>query len=342
MAYKITAEKLDALLKALCEGRKLICLEQANDQLHLVRADGWSPEKHTLGAYRPVEPLKSLVFQPREFLGSLTDDTEVAGGKEVIVVGAKNCDLSALRIHDYVFLSDPVDPYYKAARERTILVSCDCTDAREVCFCTAVNEQPYAKKGFDVNLSETSKGYVVESGSEKGEKLLKSAGALLEPADEAILKERDQKRADMAKKVADLAASKGLKAGQDYQAAIKKSEESDLWDDFSKDCVECGACNYVCCTCHCFLLADGMVEGKAPGRVKQWDSCLHLNFARVAGGANPRKHRSERLHNRFDKKFNFFPQVLKTYACDGCGRCAEACTGKIDIRDVLKRALDEV
>jgi predicted aldo/keto reductase-like oxidoreductase len=33
--------------------------------------------------------------------------------------------------------------------------------------------------------------------------------------------------------------------------------------------------------------------------------------------------------------------VLKKYACDGCGRCIEACTGKIDIRDVLKKALDE-
>ncbi|MBN1270235.1 MAG: 4Fe-4S dicluster domain-containing protein, partial [Kiritimatiellae bacterium] len=73
-----------------------------------------------------------------------------------------------------------------------------------------------------------------------------------------------------------------------------------------------------------------------------WDSCLFKNFARVAGGANPRSHRAERLLNRFDKKFNFFPGVLEgLYACDGCGRCIEACTGQIDIRDVLKRAVDE-
>ncbi|MFC1461893.1 4Fe-4S dicluster domain-containing protein, partial [Verrucomicrobiota bacterium] len=76
-------------------------------------------------------------------------------------------------------------------------------------------------------------------------------------------------------------------------------------------------------------------------RVKQWDSCLYKNFARVAGGGNPRKHRGERLYNRFDKKFNFFPEILGIYACDGCGRCAEACTGKIDIREVLKRMVDE-
>ena len=36
--------------------------------------------------------------------------------------------------------------------------------------------------------------------------------------------------------------------------------------------------------------------------------------------------------------FNFFPQILGEYACDGCGRCIQACTGKIDIRDVLKEA----
>jgi predicted aldo/keto reductase-like oxidoreductase len=66
------------------------------------------------------------------------------------------------------------------------------------------------------------------------------------------------------------------------------------------------------------------------------------NFARVAGGANPRAHRAERLLNRFDKKFNYFAEILGgTYACDGCGRCTEACTGNIDIRDVLKRAVDE-
>ena len=35
------------------------------------------------------------------------------------------------------------------------------------------------------------------------------------------------------------------------------------------------------------------------------------------------------------------PEVFGFYACDGCGRCTEACIGKIDIRDVLKRAVDD-
>jgi formate hydrogenlyase subunit 6/NADH:ubiquinone oxidoreductase subunit I len=340
MAYKLSFNKLSDLLKAVCGDRVLFSLEQTEDDFHLVRADAWDPDKHTLGAFRPVEPLKSLVFHPREFLGEIEKASGVPPMEERIAIGVKNCDLSALKIHDYVFLdSDPIDPYYAQAREKTLIISCDCTDAREVCFCPVVGEQPYAKDGFDINISPTSEGYVIETGSERGEQALERAKQHLEAADDAILKAREAARKAMYNRVADQAAEKGLKPGLDLQKAVRESAGSDLWNRFAEDCVECGACNLVCCTCHCFLLADGLSKEGVPARAKQWDSCLYRNFARVAGGANPRAHRAERLYNRFDKKFNFFPQILNTYACDGCGRCIEACTGKIDIREVLKEAL---
>ena len=75
-------------------------------------------------------------------------------------------------------------------------------------------------------------------------------------------------------------------------------------------------------------------------RNKQWDACLYRDFARTAGGGNPRPRRAERLRNRFDKKFSYFPEVLGRYACDGCGRCTEACIAAIDIRAVLAGALE--
>ena len=87
----------------------------------------------------------------------------------------KNIDLSALRIHDHVFLSDPVDPLYKEKRDKTIIVSCDCTDCLDVCFCPAVKEQPFARDGFDINISPLPVGFVVEAGSARGEELLKQA-----------------------------------------------------------------------------------------------------------------------------------------------------------------------
>jgi len=341
--YKLEKTKLDNFLRTIAEGRELYALERAESQYHLVRSNSWQADKHTLGAYRPVEPLKALVFRPRELLGSLGGAAPGADIPERIVIGAKNCDVAALKIHDYVFLNTaPVDPFYKEAREKTIIVSCDCTDAREVCFCPAVKEQPYPKTGFDINLSPTDLGYVVEAGSERGKQLLKKTENLLSAADDAILKERDQNRQKLTKKVCAQTEKMGLTCGADLRQAVEKSQGKKIWDDFAENCVECGACNLICCTCHCFLLADGKGKNNTNARVKQWDSCLYRNFATVAGGANPRRHRAERLHNRFDKKFSFFPEVLGSYACDGCGRCVEACTGKIDIREVLKRAVHEL
>ncbi len=340
--YRLDTARLDDFLKLICEGREVFALEKEDNQYHLVRANEWQPGNHTIGTFRQIEPLKSLVFKPREFLGSVTSNSEVPEIKERIIIGVKNCDLSALKVYDYVFLkTEPVDPFYAEAREKTIIVSSDCTDMREVCFCSVMNQQPYTKEGFDINISPISKGFVVEAGSDRGEELLNRANQYLEPADESIINERDGRREKMTRRVREQAEKKGLKPGLDFQNAIRKSSESKLWDGFAENCVECGACNFVCGTCHCFLLADGKGDGNTPSRIKQWDSCLYMNFARVAGGANPRKHRAERLYNRFDKKFNFFPQVLNIYACNGCGRCIEACAGKIDIRDVLRKALDE-
>ena len=37
-----------------------------------------------------------------------------------------------------------------------------------------------------------------------------------------------------------------------------------------------------------------------------------------------------------EKKFNFFHKRMGQFACTGCGRCVEACLGKIDLREILK------
>ena len=336
-------QSINALIKLLCSGCSVYALTRSDSHYHLTAEPQWDANRHTLGSYRPVEPIKSVFFPPRQSVGELLQDSLPASRKQTAVIGIKNCDLSSLKIHDYVFRdSEPVDPYYKEGRDNTLIISCDCSQPCDVCFCTAVGEQPYAQSGFDVNISPLpGDKFIIESGSEKGEKLLASCGNLLEEAPQEAVKARDTARKAVYKRVADQAGKKGLDKDKNYQKAINGSSESKLWESFAETCVECGACNFVCCTCHCFLLADGSSGKGISTRIKQWDSCLYTNFARVAGGANPRKYRAERLFNRFDKKFNFFPQVLHTYACDGCGRCIEACTGKIDIREVLRKALDE-
>jgi len=334
---------LDETLAFLANDRKVYALESSgNGQYRFSQTTTWQPGHHTLGDFRQTEPLKALFFPAREFLGRWKEASVREPMPERIVFGVKNCDLSSLAIFDHVFLRGVYpDPYYTEAREKTILVSTDCNSQLEVCFCPVVGEQPWAMNGYDINIASTPDGFVLESGTTHGEQLLQSAGQHLEPVGPELLETLKKQRDRRYKELVEQSNAYGLKPGTDWRTAIEASFESELWTDFAEDCVECGACNFICCTCHCFLLTDGLDTDNTPARTRQWDACLFSGFAATAGGGNPRPLRADRLRNRFDKKFSFFPQVMDRYACDGCGRCSEACIANIDIRDVLRRAVDE-
>jgi len=336
------ARGLDNVLIALSVGREVYApVKGANGNFKLSKSENWRTGFHTLGDYRQTEPLKALFFPAREFIGRWKGDVLRAPMPERIVFGVKNCDLSALSVFDHVFLHGVAeDPYYAEARAKTILVSNDCKDHLDVCFCPSVGEKPWAEKGFDINIAETSEGVLIVDGSERGAELLESIQHLLEEAGQPLLDAVKKQRERHYNVLSESCEFRGLKPGTDLQAAVEGAFDAAFWEEYAKDCVECGACNFICCTCHCFLLADGLDKDGTEARTKLWDACLYDGFARTAGGGTPRPYRAERLRNRFDKKFSYFPQVMGRYACDGCGRCTEACIAKIDIRDVLKRAIE--
>ena len=335
------ARGLDDVLIALSNGREVFAPERGSDgRLKLSRSDTWRKGQNTLGTYRPTEPLKSLFFPPREFIGAWKAESPPRL-PERIVFGVKNCDLSSLAVFDHVFLHGVApDPYYAEARRKTVLVASDCSGHRDACFCPAVGEQPWPKSGYDINIADTAAGVLIEQGSERGGELLDRLRDLLIEAPAELVDAVGAGRKQHYALMADDCTARGLAPGSDLRGAVEGAFQSKLWSDYAEDCVECGACNFICCTCHCFLLADGHARGGEAGRTKLWDACLYDGFARTAGGGTPRPFRAERLRNRFDKKFSYFPQVLGRYGCDGCGRCTEACIANIDIRDVLKGALE--
>jgi len=296
------------------------------------------PGTFCFNPYRAVEPLKSF-FTPftekvAEYFGG-ADVLEAEG--ETVLFGVKGCDLAAHRVQDYVFLEgvEP-DSFYKIKRDNIIMASGDCPDFREVCFCAAMGGAPYPESGFDINLSPVQdKGFVVEAGSEKGAELISQNMDCFIPASEEMLIRRDENRRGVSDRMEAHLAPQNLPPRDNLQPLVKNGFESDVWERFALTCVECGACNFVCDTCHCFLLSDNK-NNNVNTKTRLWDSCQYKNFARVAGGANPMKNRAERLRNRFLKKFDFFVDNMKSPACCGCGRCIDACPGKIDIREVLK------
>ena len=308
-----------------------------------------------IGEVRPTEPLKAFFFGARQKVAvGFQDDLPGLSEKPLCIVGVKACDLHGLKVLDNVFVSDDyVDPFYEHARSQNLIISADCTLALETCYCLSFHNEPYPQENFDINLSVVDGGYIAEDGSQKGSEVLQQHTSLFSQPDPQLVTRREEQRTRVKEEVKEQMNLSHTPEEEELQGAVERNFESPLWEEEAQACVECAACNMICPTCHCFLLYDQKEEDAAPdgeanatanaiARFRTWDSCMLKSFAKVAGGANPRKLLWGRLRNRFEKKFDFFPKTFNLFACTGCGRCISACPAKIDIRRVLRRLADNV
>lgn len=336
--YSITKENFHTFLSSLSKEADVYLPIKKKDYLYYERFDPEYKGEYIVDQIRSAEPIKSFLTHSREKIDILPPPVKDHAKK--VLVGIKNCDITSLAIQDFVFKGqDPKDPFYIQRREDTTIISCDCNSLWDSCFCVALDINPYPEEGFDLNLSKQGDDFVVEIGSEKGKDLIKKNKSLFSEAAETQTKKRSSDREAFKKSLMAQVQEKKIPHKESIKGSLKKSfAVTNIWTDFASTCIECGGCNHCCPTCHCFFLSD-QKKGDLKARYKSWDACLYNRFARVAGGANPRKHLHERLRNRYDKKFEFFQNVLVMFACTGCGRCIEVCPGKIDIREVLKRMI---
>jgi sulfhydrogenase subunit beta (sulfur reductase) len=330
--------RVGALLGRLAEMYEIHGPREREGAWQLERIDpARLPEEVSWNAFRVPAPLKPLWFQAARVVATWGPDGPADGPATPprLVLGAKACDLRALAVLDRVLRTHTYgDPAYRAAREQTVIVSGDCTDHGPSCFCTMLGDRPYPDTGFDLNLSPVGDSFVVETGSARGEQLLTLHLDLTREATAGEIETRDRRRQELAERVA--ALNEPFRTRNPFQESVERSLKTPIWAELAATCVECGACNYVCPTCHCFLLHDvRTAEGAA--RVRLWDSCFHAGYARMAGGGTPRLQLTERFKNHYFHKFVAFPVNWGVVACTGCGRCVDACMGRIDKRDCLHR-----
>ncbi len=331
--YTISKKDLFDLFSRLASVSRVVVPYIKGERLYFADFDPEKEDSIELGGIRQSEPVKSFFSRARENVAG-ADNTRP---KPLILAGVKACDLAGFNVQDSVFLGgDVVDPIYAANRENTTIISTDCTFAKETCFCIAIEGVPYPTENFDMNLSIMDNNMLVEVATPKGEAIVSGYRMFFKDAGMRHAEIRDSNRNIVTAEVKYFIDKRGTPDSSKIKGAVKdKYNLQELWQDAASTCVECGACNLACPTCHCFLLSDEK-RGVHPIRNRMWDACLYKSFARVAGGANPRKHLYERMRNRFEKKFEFFPKAIGKLACTGCGRCIDACIGDIDIREVLK------
>ncbi len=338
----ISEKDLIELLKKLEKKFNVYVPKEVEGNLHYQAFNPESTEDIVYQEIRAVQPLKSFFFPAQEKVSgnsaaSVQDET-----KPYCILGVKRCNLESLKVLDFVFKEgDFCDPGYKKMRDENLIISSDCSTFKETCFCLALGNEPYPQENFDLNIARIDREFIVEVGSSKGGSLVDENKSYFQEASEGDIEKRSLAREDLVGQLKKHIHSQGIPPQESLHDIVKEGFGSGVWREEVEDCVECGGCNHICPACHCFILYERKGVKDASERLKLWDSCQYPGFARVAGGANPRGKRFMRLRNRFIKKFVFFPEVLGSFGCTGCGRCIEVCPAKIDIREILKRLKNE-
>ncbi|MBZ0188587.1 MAG: 4Fe-4S dicluster domain-containing protein, partial [Candidatus Obscuribacterales bacterium] len=107
--------------------------------------------------------------------------------------------------------------------------------------------------------------------------------------------------------------------------------DNKMFEDLAKRCLSCGNCTPVCPTCYCFDMFDvESLHAEQGQRVRQWDSCQFVEFAKVAGDYNFRPGPVDRLKFWYRHKLHGFDDPAGIPTCVGCGRCTVSCPSGID------------
>ncbi|ABZ84568.1 4fe-4S ferredoxin, iron-sulfur binding protein, putative [Heliomicrobium modesticaldum Ice1] len=242
-----------------------------------------------------------------------------------ILFGLRSCDMQGILCLDDVFLTHGyVDDYYAKKREEATIVTLGCVTPGPDCFCYAMGVNPAEHTASDAQLFDLGDAYGIVARTAKGEALVSAlaAAGLLCESDKAPLP-----IGDFVLKV----DAKGI------TGKLQQMFDHPLWDALSRKCLNCGACAYICPTCHCFDISDKKRNAHCGVKIKCWDTCMYSEYALMAGGHNPRPSKKERVRQRFMHKLRYFPERYGKLQCTGCGRCIAKCPVNLEITDVIQQ-----
>ncbi|MGB0466224.1 MAG: 4Fe-4S dicluster domain-containing protein [Pontibacterium sp.] len=277
------------------------------------------------------QALKPFLFTPGEVIwqarrladGRIEFIRPESPGRKQAVLGVRACDLAALRLQDQHFLQgDYVDTYYADRRKGLFLVSVNCSQPADTCFCASTGDGPSATAGYDINLTELDAGFVPEAGSDAGQALVDLL--LLQPLSEqhraAIKNQHDQAVQAQSRALPKIPLHNLLQANRNHPQ----------WQDIAERCLACGNCTQVCPTCFCHSESDlTALDGGTTEHRREWDSCFTAGHAYLAG-FQVRPDIKSRYRQWMTHKLDTWHDQYGRSGCVGCGRCTTWCPAAID------------
>jgi len=336
--YVIAKDKAAAWLRRL--GEKYAIYAPAADGIAFARTTDYASALQPSGnTRRPPKEMflpagqMMLIFRQGEQGMQVTEvaPESVASGPRLLV-GVRPCDAAALSLLDLVFsenYSGYEDPFYRAARAATPVISLLCAEPLEGCFCGDAPAVDLASPAADVALVDLGDRYFAEARSETGQQLIAAGEGLFAAASDADRKARDQLAADLKARTTEGLPLAGLRE------KLRGLHDSPRWRELAQQCLRCGVCSFLCPTCHCFDIQDEVV-GCAGYRYRCWDTCQFTDFTLMTSGENPRREPPERLKQRICHKFEYLPDRTEMVYCVGCGRCVRLCPAGLDVRETIE------
>lgn len=293
-------------------------LAQTDDSRLFAWANGPQALKPLL--FAPVEPL----WRARRTERGFEVEAAVPETQPLAVIGVRACDLAALAIQDNIFLhGEYPDPYYAARREGLFLVAVNCTHPAATCFCASTGDGPRAEAGFDLALTELDDGFVVQTGSSIGERMLAELDLPAATAGQI-------EAADQAVRQAAASQTRTL-PGRNLRDALFANLQHARWDDVASRCLSCGNCTLVCPTCFCHAEGDEpALDGGDSLHRRQWDSCFSEGHAYIHG-YQVRPEIRHRYRQWLTHKLGSWHDQFGRSGCVGCGRCLAWCPAEIDL-----------
>jgi sulfhydrogenase subunit beta (sulfur reductase) len=268
--------------------------------------------------------------------GKITETVQPRTKK--LLFGLRACDLKAILFVDEFFKRNFEDIYYLNRSTDRLLVLVGCMRPPRDCFCTSAKTGPFLpvnsdlESDFDLQMVDVGDAYLVEIGSNRGEKFVEHHKEFFNEASEKVILQSKKAKRD---------AEEAVSLKLDFDKAVKNFCEDkfpqEIYERVAERCIYCGACLYVCPTCTCFNVFDEIKE-KAGRRRRNWDACVFEGYTREASGHNPRREKWLRTARRYEHKLKYDYLTTGMSGCVGCGRCLASCPVDIGISQIIQEA----
>ena len=327
---KISKKKLRGILASFI-GKKLVAAPAAvGKTIDFIAVDDAS--KILMGDEIPYKSPKEFFFPQCEKIITFKEDEAVAEtpDKDLVLFGAKPCDLEALKILTTIFTTGQFrDDFFKARLDSSLIIGVSCLEKKTGCFCELRETDMNYSESCDLFLKDLGDDYEILYVSEKGREGL---GGLI-----PVLKGFEGTQGDVS--------SGPTKSPSPCMLTLENGElemfDKIDWDKYTDICQGCGLCTFICPTCHCFEFKD-VDENGTVCRYRNWDSCMFPKFTMHASGHNPRASIKERYRQRVLHKYSYIPKNFGCVSCTGCGRCLRGCPAGVNIKTIVSGIMEDL